>query len=291
MDPRAAAAPEPAPIPAPLPLAAPAFSVGGVIGRAFSTWSRNLVPFAVVAGLVNLPAYVIGVWNDYQVYGGYPSFSQVMERAREHGAGPFADFAQGEAARAITSPLVMASGVVTMLLWLVAAAALTSGSIQFLAGRRPSVGALLRVGLGRAIPVFVAGLLAGLLAVVGSVLLLVPGIIAFCATSVAIPAVVAESRGPIDAIRRSFRLTRGRRSSIALAFLVMGIVDWPVSAVVGLLPMVMGGGMPSAVAGLVAFVVGAIVAPLWILLPAVAYHDLRVAKEGVATAELARVFE
>jgi hypothetical protein len=283
MDPRAAAAPEPAPIPEPLPFGAPAFSVGGVIGRAFTTWSRNLVPFAIVAGLVNLPAYAIGVWSRYQVYGGYPSFSQVLERAREHaasGAGPFADY----------SPLVVTGGVLTALLTFVEIAALTFGAIQFLAGRRFSVGALLRVGLERAIPVLLAGLLAGLLTVVGGVLLIVPGIIVFCATAVAIPAVVAESRGPIDAIRRSFRLTKGRRLSIALAFLVMGLVAWTVSAL-GLLPMALGGGMPSAVAGFVAFVVGAIAAPLWILLPAVAYHDLRVAKEGVATAELARVFE
>ena len=36
---------------------------------------------------------------------------------------------------------------------------------------------------------------------------------------------------------------------------------------------------------------GALVSTFAAIAPAVAYHDLRVAKEGVSTADLARVFE
>ena len=61
--------------------------------------------------------------------------------------------------------------------------------------------------------------------------------------------------------------------------------------VAGILPLALGGGTASLVGAFVGFLVTAAVTPLWTLFPAVAYHDLRVEKEGVDTAELARVFE
>jgi hypothetical protein len=42
---------------------------------------------------------------------------------------------------------------------------------------------------------------------------------------------------------------------------------------------------------LVLFPIELLLSTLPVLLPAVAYHDLRAAKEGTATEELARVFE
>ncbi len=41
----------------------------------------------------------------------------------------------------------------------------------------------------------------------------------------------------------------------------------------------------------VTMVLMVVTTPLWTLLPAVVYHDLRIEKEGVDTAELAKVFE
>lgn len=271
------AAPPPAPA-----LAAPAFSVGGVIGKTFSTWTKNLVPFTLLAAIVTLPTAVFTTWNQYATYGGYPSFRQMMEKAAEQqAAGPFAQW----------TPLVVTGWLVMMVLTFVQIGAFTYGAIQHLAGRKVSLGALLGAGFQRVWPVFVAGLVAGILVGAASLLLIVPGVIVFCAISVAIPAVVAEAKGPIEAIRRSFALTKGRRFSVWLAFVVIGLVWWTVAMIIGLLPMALGGGTASLVGAVVSFVLGAVVAPLMTLLPAVVYHDLRVAKEGVDTSELARVFE
>ncbi len=261
--------------------AQPSFSVGGVIGRTFSTWSRNLVPFAVLAAIVNTPTFALGLWNQYAVYGGYPSFQQMVTRAGQRGANPFAAW----------GPQFLVIWLATIVLLFVQIGAFTYGAIQHLAGRKVSVGALFGAGFRRVWPVFLAGFVSGILILLGTILLVIPGIIVWCAVAAAIPAVVAEAKGPIEAVRRSFALTKGRRFAIFVAFLVMGIVAWTLSAIAGILPLALGGGTASLVGGLVAFVVGAIAAPLWTLLPAVVYHDLRVEKEGVDTAELAKVFE
>ena len=125
----------------------------------------------------------------------------------------------------------------------------------------------------------------------GTLLLVVPGVILFCAVAAAIPAVMAEGKGPVEAVRRSFALTKGRRFSIFVVSLVMGIVAWIAGAIAGFLPFAVGGGTASLVAALFVFALEAVVTPLWTLLPAVVYHDLRIEKEGVDTAELAKVFE
>ncbi len=277
------AAAVPAPPPPAVPATAPAFSVGGVIGKTFSTWSKNLVPFAVFAGIVNAPLFAIGLWNNYAVYGGYPSFQQVLEAAQS-----------GRAAQGPLAPWTLPWAAIQLLvvfLMLVQMGAFTFGAIQHLAGRTFSFGTLLGAGVRRAWPVFLAGFVSAVLIGFASLLLVVPGIIVACAACAAVPAVVAEGKGPVEAVKRSFALTKGRRLAIFAAFLVMGLVTWTASAVVGLLPFVLGGGIASLAAGLFAFVAGAVVTPLTTIVPGVVYHDLRVSKEGVATAELAKVFE
>ncbi len=261
----------------------PSFSVGGVIGRTFSAWSKNLVPIAGLAALVNAPVFLVGLWSQYATYGGYPSFGQVVATAQsgQRAAGPF----QGWGAA------TLALGLATAVMVFVEMGALTYGAIQHLAGRKVSVGALLGAGFRRLWPVFLVGVACWLLIMLGTILFVVPGVILFCAVVAAIPAVVAEGKGPIDAVRRSFALTKGRRFSIFVVSLVMGIVAWIASAIVGFLPLALGGGTASLVAALFGFAVQALVTPLWTLLPAVVYHDLRIEKEGVDTAELAKVFE
>jgi membrane-anchored glycerophosphoryl diester phosphodiesterase (GDPDase) len=110
---------------------------------------------------------------------------------------------------------------------------------------------------------------------------------------VSIPVTVVERNGVFGAVRRSFRLTKGRRLAIFAAFLVFFVVLMAVSAVVNLLfPLV------AAALGQVAGVVGMVISTavslatgsLAAIAPAVAYHDLRAEKEGVDTATLVKVF-
>jgi hypothetical protein len=92
-------------------------------------------------------------------------------------------------------------------------------------------------------------------------------------------------------MKRTFALTKGRRWRIFVAFLGVGVIAWVAGMIAGFLPMAVGGGGASLLAALVGFGLTVVVTPLWTALPAVAYHDLRVEKEGVDTNELAKVFE
>lgn len=284
MTPAGPAAAPAAPLPPAPPVAAPAFTVGGLVGRTFSTWSRNLVPFAVFGAIVSAPMAVIGLWNNYAVYGvASPSFGQILQATRS-----------GAITRGPLAPWTLSWAVLELAMMLLVFAqmgAFTWGAIQHLAGRRFSIGELLGAGFRRAGPVFLAGLASGLLTLLATLLLVVPGVIVAIASTAAIPAAVAEGKGAMDAVKRSFALTKGKRLALFAALLVVGLAAWAGSAIVALLPIALGGG-PLALAGwAVSYAGSAVVMPLMSLLPAVAYHDLRVAKEGVGTAELVKVFE
>jgi hypothetical protein len=268
----------------PVASAPPPFSVGGVIGRTFSTWSRNLVTFVLLSMITTAPNFVFSLWTQYMRFGGYPSFEQMTTVGGPMGIRP------GAPPGAYWS-VIIAVVIVTFVLMLVQMSALTYGAIQHLAGRRVSMGALVGAGFRRSWPVFATGFVAGLLVLLGFILLVVPGIIVACAVVAAVPAVVAERIGPGEAVKRSFALTKGRRFGIFVAYLVMFLVAWTASMFAGFLPLALGGGTASLVGAFIGFLLTAATTPLWTLFPAVAYHDLRVEKEGVDTTELARVFE
>jgi membrane-anchored glycerophosphoryl diester phosphodiesterase (GDPDase) len=107
---------------------------------------------------------------------------------------------------------------------------------------------------------------------------------------VAIPAVVIERTGPIDAIRRSWELTRGNRFTICGAWFALGAVLFGANLMLQL-PMMLFGKIVGPLAALALVPLYFLLVSLPILLPAVTYHELRAAKEGVAIEELVKVFE
>jgi hypothetical protein len=179
----------------------------------------------------------------------------------------------------------------TMLLFLVEVGAITHGVIHHLAGKKVSLGAMLGAGLRRAVPLLVVGVLCYLVVGLGTVLLIVPGVYLACALAVAIPAVVVERPGMIGAMKRSLALTKGKRFSVFVVFVVVFLVAMGVAMFASFaLPM-----LTASFAPMLGTIVGAIVnlvfGTLFWVAPGVVYHDLRVAKEGIATAQLAAVFE
>jgi len=125
-------------------------------------------------------------------------------------------------------------------------------------------------------------------AIYGGLLLLVaPGLIAASRLYVSTSVCVIEKRGMIASVRRSAELTRGHRWRVLALFLSMLLVqtagDSGLSPVVSLLHPLAG-----EIAGLfwttVCVVLDAVIGT-------VAYHDLRVAKEGLVGNRFAAVFD
>lgn len=257
--------PEPHPAPSPLPaVPAPvAFSVGGVLSRSFTVWFRNFVPFSAVTLLVYAPVFAVAIAAPADGGPGWSFLDRVVS---------------GLADLAVTG-------------------ALTWGVLQSLHGRRVGVGNLLRTGLRKMGWVFLVSFAVGLWLLLGVLLLVIPAIVWYCGLYVAVPAVVVEADlGVNEALRRSRSLTAGHRWAIlavvVVVFLVTMLGLFAASLIAGVAFAGIGTGeVPHVVEASILTAVLAASSTLGACASAVAYHDLRVAKEGVSTADLVKVFE
>jgi hypothetical protein len=162
----------------------------------------------------------------------------------------------------------------------------------------PLLGLAVLCGLGLAICLTLSlvvllfafwGLASGRLVLVSPLLLplaLVPSAILFVIWAVVVPACVIEGLGPLDSLLRSADLTKGCRWKI---FGIMLLVGLPSLAGEGVDPMLMDVNSTLATVIRVAWFVVAIA--LWNCTIIMTYHDLRVAKVGVDTRQVAAIFD
>ncbi|HSN15844.1 MAG TPA: hypothetical protein VLT61_14525 [Anaeromyxobacteraceae bacterium] len=272
------AAPQPFPT-TPVGQSAPVtgVTVGSLVSRTFSTWWANVARYALLLLLAYVPIFVAGVVAAVTFGAG------VLKPA----PGTVPTFPPG------LIPIIAIAGLVTLVIGLVLFGGMTYGALQHLAGRKVTLGAMIGAGLRRAWPLFLVGLAAYLLVLAGFVALVVPGILIGMGLSVILPVVVAEeSAGVGAAIKRSFALTKGSRGTIFGAAIVVLVAMWAVSLIGNVATAALAGNQVLAILGLVlSLLLQIAMTPLSMILSAVAYHDLRVAKEGVDTSSLAAVFD
>ncbi len=174
------------------------------------------------------------------------------------------------------------------LLLVICEAAVIYGAFQAIRGRDFSIGDSIGRGLQRFFPVLGVGVCFAFLFAVGLVLLVIPAFIFLAMFFVAIPACVVEGLGPIRSLGRSRELTRGHRWRVFGLYLVVGLLAGlpriPIEMIVGSI----GGPI---LAGLIGFLYSATLTAFELLTFVVAYHDLRVAKEGVDIEQMASVFD
>ena len=153
--------------------------------------------------------------------------------------------------------------------------------------------------IGRAFSRFLSllgiSILVGLGVAIGFMLLIVPGIILALRWAVAVPACVVENKGPLESMRRSAELTKGHRWKIFGVWVLIAIVAIIILIMVGVfagLGAVVAQGLGRVlIAGVISLILTAIVTAELYVLNAMIYHDLRVAKEGVDTEQIAAVFD
>lgn len=261
------------------PAEGPRFTVGGALSRTLRVWWAHVWAFSgmslvVFAPLLAALGLVFGWALRYARPGTAPEPSELVTRVA----------------------LVFGATALTLVLSVVQMGAIAYGTVQWLRGERAPLGRMLGVGLRRGLPVVGTALVVWVATVAGMFLLFVPGVLFLVAASVAIPAAVVERPGVAGALRRSFELTRGNRWPLFAAGLAVVAIQWVLSAVVQVASLaVLGLVTPGAAAlGATLFTTqlgNALFSVLPVVAVAVCYHDLRLAKEGVDTAELARVFE
>ena len=146
----------------------------------------------------------------------------------------------------------------------------------------------LRFGARRLGGLFGLAVAGAVIIVIAFLALIVPGIWLMVSYSVAVPALLLERIGPVAALRRSFRLVRGRwwatAGALTVGYLMIAIVGAIVQYGILIVPSLLTDGNTVAVAlgAIVGGTLGAaITTPYTAAIVTLLYFDLRVRKEGL----------
>ncbi|HLH94532.1 MAG TPA: hypothetical protein VKW08_05375 [Xanthobacteraceae bacterium] len=249
------------------------FRIGRVFSRTWSVFSSHFLTFVLVTGIANLPSLFI-------------------PRPAPGAPMPLSPFQ--------LVGVTFAALVLLMVLWVLSQAVLLYAAFQAMQGRPIDLAESARIGLRRFFPIIGVVLSVGLLVGLASLLLVVPGIMLYIAWSVATPVCVVERLGPFSSMGRSRELTRGHRWKIFGMWLLILLVAVIVGGILGGLAFAILGAngilaLSAAMSTLVGQIVNLVWSSIWTaffsILIVVTYHDLRVAKEGIDTDQIAAVFD
>jgi hypothetical protein len=246
------------------------FRVGHVFSKAWSVFSQNFLTFILVTGIASLPSLLFP-----QPAPGTP-------------ADPFANVGMG---RLLAIFLMIVLGMLSQ-------AIVLYGAFQVMRGRPIDLAESARIGLRRFFPIVGLAIGVPVLCGLASIFFVIPGMILYVMWFVATPICVVEQLGPFRSMRRSRELTKGHRWKIFGLQLLIVIPALIVGGIIGAVMIASMGGF-LAVAAALGTTLGQVVNVIWnaiwtafyAIVIVVTYHDLRVAKEGVDTEQIAAVFE
>ncbi len=255
------------------------YEVGEALGKTFSTWGANFIPFALITALLMSPIFLI---------------QGILVLAPPND--PMTLMVFGIA-------LILAS----LFMPFVVAGSLIHGVFNHLTRQPVNIGQCLGVGLLKLLPVLATTIVFGVIlmlpmflpiaaacsgsggmAVLAMIIAVVSAAYLYTRFMVAVPAVVVERIGPLQAITRASYLSEGNRLMIFLTLLVYFLI----LVVCSLIPLGLQAGLPSPILVLLVQAgLNILTTSLNAVLQAVIYHDLRVSSEGIDTKDLASVFD
>lgn len=253
-------------------------SVGRVFQRAFSAIGQNPV---VVLGL----ALIVGALPSLLMTYLFVQLGLASPAALQSGAISMSGFFGA----------VLVSSLIGMIIAALVQAALTRAVVSANEGRRVTFGESLSAGFRKILPLIALSIVFAFAVGIGFVLLVIPGIILLLMWAVAVPVLVIEGTGVFASFGRSAELTKGARWKILGLFLVLIVIYWLLTVVLGLIGLSMYGTGTSAAGVPIANLVGSVIAGtafnlLWGTIQPSLYVELRQAKEGVAIEDLEQVF-
>lgn len=241
-----------------------AFGIGRVISNAFTAIGRAPLALFGASALLNAPIQVV----------------TALVAAR-----------LGDADRLATVGTMLAPfGMLWIFVYPFLKLFMTGIAVDALADRSVEPAATLRMALRRTLPALGMLILFGIALMVGMVLFVVPALVLILTWFVVLPVMAVEGRGPIEAFGRSSELMRGMRWRLLLLLVLAGLLWLVVSGMGNGLSLVLFGtdGSWSNAA------IQAITSTLLGVFPAVGaaavYHEVRTAKEGDGSHDLAAVF-
>ena len=255
-----------------------AFDIGHVVSATFGSVSRNATPFFLLGlVLVGLPQLIINMLEAPLRQAGLASPSVAASNGL----------------------LIIGFAALSIVLTALLQAAVIRGVVEDLNGRKVNMADCLSGGLGISLPVIGISIMVGLGVVLGSILLIVPGIMLAVRWSVAVPARVMERPGVFAAMGRSAELTKNHRwaiFAIALVFFIAVVLFSMIIGAVGGVIALVGGASPTGIASHPAMlIISALISAATNTFGAAGvgaiYCELRAIKEGASPATLASVFD
>jgi hypothetical protein len=255
---------------APAGLSGQNFRTVQAISRTFSVLRRQAIPYALLCLATFVPPCVLLLAT-----AALPSGPRTVFHA---GAQNFHVYPE----RFLMLPVLLCSFALVPL----GAAMVQLATMRELEGERPSLDAVARQAGARFLPLLACTACGWLAVAGGCLLLIVPGVIAALALSVAGQVCVAERLGPIESLVRSAALTKGNRWRILGFYLVVAGIFFAISIAEGLAEANLG-----IVGVLAGIVLTGFSEAFWATACAVQYIDLRLCREGVSTERIAAVFD
>ena len=249
--------------------------VGRIISESFSILFRNIVPVMVLGFVPSL----IGLLISIALNGTAATFG--LETAD-----PFAGTSVAGSLISTILQLVIQGITIALLVQLAYDAKL---------GNPVTPGQYISPAIRAVVPIAVLSLVIGILASIGFLLLIIPGLIIYAMYSVTTPAIMIERVG-FGGMTRSAQLTKEYRWPIIGAIILLGLCMFGISFatmfVVGLLIAALGVGTVGIGVGIVVFaLLTAFTYGLTGIGSALIYARLREIKEGVSVDKLAAVFD
>lgn len=236
------------------------FRLGRVLRVTFSVLSRYFPQFVAVTAVASLPSLLL---------------MQALVTA--------------ETGLRTTTALSLLGAVVALVFNSLGQAIVVHGAVQHIRQRPVRLADSMKTGLDWALSVVALTIIELCLGAVALLALVFPALILVTTWAVTVPVCVLERRGPVASLGRSSELTKGHRWRIFLGLLVpIFAADLLVTTVID--------DVLTAPSGIGLMLVATLAwngvwGAFYAVALAVAYHDLRVAKEGVDIEQITAVFD
>lgn len=263
-------------------------TVGDLLTTSARAVASSFVPFVVIAVLVQLPSIAVSVATQ----------EWLVHRTTAVLTAPYGGGSPLDTMSVILVVTIGAVFVQTIFTFL-AQATLMYATVEFMAGRRASVGESLAGGFGNIGTILALSILNTLAIGLATMACVIPGVIVTCMLFASVPAAVCERLGPIEAMQRSADLTSGHRLTIFAALLVLGLVWFTFSCTAGIAVQagdLVGQGLWRPLsARIIDYALDWVLAILLTIFQAalagVFYARVRGVRDGVDADAIARVFE
>lgn len=200
-------------------------SLGGILDQAIKLVKNHFGLLFGIVALVYIPFNLAAAGYLTSVLPPVPGIEASLEEQKAF-----------QLAVADNLTITLAVGVFTALLILpLSNAAITHAVAKLYLGKPTSVMESISVGFGRIIPLFLTSILMGLAIMGGLILLIIPGILFAFWFSLSTHAVVLEKMSGTTALKRSKALMSGNIGTVFVMGILLGVMNWGVRTVVGLI--------------------------------------------------------